>query len=317
MTVPVVVETDSLTKRYGSSRGIEEISLAVEPGEVFGLLGPNGAGKTTLIRTLLDLLHPTSGSARIFGLDTRRDSVAIRERLGNLPGDFSYGPPKLTGREILGLFAKIRGIDGLGVAEALAGRFHADLDRPIGHLSRGNRQKIGLLIALFHAPELVILDEPTSGFDPLMQEQFHALVDELRDAGRTLVVSSHDLAEVERICDRVGMIREGRLIAVERVADLIGKSYRSVALRFAEPVAGSELASIPGVEDVRVADGEISFRATGELDPIVKAAARHTIVDMRLRHPSLEEVFLTHYEGGSRSSEGDAAAVDPEAEEGR
>jgi ABC-type transport system involved in cytochrome c biogenesis ATPase subunit len=148
------IETERLTKRYDNHRGIEDVTTTVEAGEVFGLLGPNGAGKTTLIRTLLDLLHPTSGSARLFGLDSRRESVAIRARLGNLPGDFSYGPPSLTGREILTLFAQLRKVKGLGNAEQLAERFRADLDRPIGQLSRGNRQKIGLLQALSHDPEL-------------------------------------------------------------------------------------------------------------------------------------------------------------------
>jgi ABC-2 type transport system ATP-binding protein len=154
----VAIETDGLSKRYGDVRGIEDVTFAVESGEVFGLLGPNGAGKTTAIRTLLDLLHPTRGSARIFGLDSHRDSVAIRARLGNLPGDFGYGK-QASGREVLILLARLRGIDGLGRAETLAERFRADLDRPLGQLSRGNRQKIGLILACFHSPELLILDE--------------------------------------------------------------------------------------------------------------------------------------------------------------
>jgi ABC-2 type transport system ATP-binding protein len=289
------IETERLTKRYDNHRGIEDVTATVETGEVFGLLGPNGAGKTTLIRTLLDLLHPTSGSARLFGLDSRRDSVAIRARLGNLPGDFSYGPPSLTGREILTLFAQLRKVKGLGNAEQLAERFRADLDRPIGQLSRGNRQKIGLLQALFHDPELLIFDEPTSGLDPLMQEQFLALVSELRERGKTVLLSSHDLDEAERVCDRVGLIRDGRLITVERVADMVGRSYRHVALAFAEPVDPAEFAALPGVSDVASQDGQITFKAAGDLDPIVKAAARHAVRDMQLTHPTLEEVFLTYY----------------------
>jgi ABC-2 type transport system ATP-binding protein len=160
-----VIETEGLTKHYGAQRGISDVTLAVERGEVFGFLGPNGAGKTTMIRTLLDLLHPSEGRATIFGLDSHRDSVAIKSRLGNLPGSYSF-EPTLSGRQILMLFAGIRGVEGLGRAELLAERFHADLDRPIGHLSRGNRQKIGLIQALFHEPELLLLDEPTSGLDP-------------------------------------------------------------------------------------------------------------------------------------------------------
>ncbi len=290
-----VIETDGLTKRYGGHRGIEDVSMSVGEGEVFGLLGPNGAGKTTLIRTLLDLLHPSDGSARLFGLDSRRDSVAIRRRLGNLPGDFSYGPPSLTGREVLTLFAQLRDMDDLGAAEALAKRFRADLDRPIGQLSRGNRQKIGLLQAMFHDPELLIFDEPTSGLDPLMQEEFLAVVGELRERGRTVLLSSHDLDEVERVCDRVGLIRDGRLIAVERVADMLGHSYRHVTLAFDNPVDTTEFAALPGVSDAVSQDGQITFKAAGDLDPIIKAAARHRVRDMQIAHPTLEEVFLTYY----------------------
>jgi len=262
-----VIETDRLTKLYGSARGIEDVSVSIEKAEVFGFLGPNGAGKTTAIRTLLDLLHPTSGSARIFGLDSRRDSVAIRARLGNLPGDFGYGK-QATGREALRLLARLRGIDGLGRAEALAERFRADLDRPLGELSRGNRQKVGLILATFHSPELLILDEPTSGLDPLMQEEFLTLIGEERERGCTVLLSSHELDEVERVCDRVGIVKEGKMIAVERVADLLAKTQRRnlVEVEFAGPVELDDVRAIPGV------------------------------VDAKFAHATLEEVFLTFYE---------------------
>ena len=261
-----VIETERLTKRYGGSRGIEEVSFSVDAGEVFGFLGPNGAGKTTTIRTLLDLLHPSAGSARIFGLDSRRESVAIRARIGNLPGDFGYGK-QATGREAVRLLARLRGVDGLGRAEALAERFRADLDRPLGELSRGNRQKIGLILASFHSPELLILDEPTSGLDPLMQEEFLALVAEERQRGCTVFLSSHELDEVERVCDRVGIVRAGRLIAVERVDELLAKAQRRnrVEVEFAEPVELERVRELPGV------------------------------VDARFAHATLEEVFLTYY----------------------
>jgi ABC-2 type transport system ATP-binding protein len=265
------IETEGLTKLYGAERGIEEVTLSVEPGEVFGFLGPNGAGKTTTIRTLLDLLHPTRGSARIFGLDSRRDSVAIRERLGNLPGDFGYGK-HASGREALALLARVRGIASLSRAEELAQRFRADLERPLGRLSRGNRQKVGLILAVFHRPDLLILDEPTSGLDPLMQEEFLALVREERARGCAVFISSHELDEVERVCDRVGIIRGGSLIAVERVEDLLGKTMerRRVEVEFADPVALERVREIPGV-----------------------VAAEYA-------HPTLEEVFLTYYEEGTR-----------------
>jgi ABC-2 type transport system ATP-binding protein len=294
MTATVVIETDRLTKRYGPVRGIDEVSIAVERGEVYGFLGPNGAGKTTTIRTLLDLLHPTSGKATLFGLDSRAHSREVRARLGNLPGDFACDP-RLTGREFLEFCAEARGMNGLGSGFVLAQRFEADLDRRIGELSRGNRQKIGLIQALFHDPELLILDEPTTGLDPLMQEEFLEVITEHRDRGGTVFLSSHDLDEVERVCDRVAIIREGRLAAVERVADLRGRSYHNVSIEFDSPVDGTEFRRIPGVSQLQVDGSRVSFKISGPLDPVVKAAACHTVIDMELTEPTLEEVFLTFY----------------------
>jgi beta-exotoxin I transport system ATP-binding protein len=288
------IELDRLTKRYGAARGIEDVTLTVRAGEVFGFLGPNGAGKTTTIRTLLNLLHPTSGTARVFGLDSRREADAIHARLGNLPGDFAYDP-RMTGRELLVFLAGLRGRRGIGRGEALARRFEADLDRPLGELSRGNRQKVGLVQAAFHEPELLVLDEPTAGLDPLMQEEFLAFVAEEREHGRTILLSSHDLDEVERVCDRVGIIREGRLVAVEEVAAITARAYRHVTIEFAEPVDPAEFTRLPGVSGLERTNGRISFRAEGDLDAVVKTAARHTVSDIELSHPSLEEVFLTYY----------------------
>jgi ABC-2 type transport system ATP-binding protein len=186
-------------------------------------------------------------------------------------------------------------MDGLGRAPELAHRFEANLDRPLGKLSRGNRQKIGLIQAIFHDPELLILDEPTTGLDPLIQEEFLEVVAEERERGCTVFLSSHDLDEVERVCDRVGIIRQGRLIAVERMSDLMTRAFRHVSLEFAEHVAAAEFASIPGVSGLEQAGNRISFRAQGDLDAVVKTAARHTLVDIELTHPSLEEIFLTFY----------------------
>jgi ABC-2 type transport system ATP-binding protein len=294
--VSAVIETESLTKRYGAARGIEDVSLTVEAGEVFGFLGPNGAGKTTTIRTILDLLHPTSGSARVFGLDSRRDSMAIRARLGNLPGEFSCDP-RLTGRELIGYLAELRGMRGLGRAAQLAERFAADLDRPTGELSRGNRQKIGLVQAAFHEPELLLLDEPTGGLDPIMQEEFLAFVADERARGAAVFLSSHDLDEVDRACDRVGIVRDGRLVAVERVSEMTGRSYRRVTFEFSGAVDAREFRDIPGVRNVLDSGNRVSFEAEGDLDDVIKAAARHTVVDIELTRPSLEEVFLTYYTG--------------------
>ena len=289
-----VIETRELTKRYGRARGIDGVSMAVEPGEVFGFLGPNGAGKTTTIRTLLDLLHPTSGSATIFGLDSRRDSLAIRARLGNLPGDFAYDP-RLTGRELVSFLADVRGVRGLGRAGELAKRFQADLDRPLGELSRGNRQKVGLVQAAFHDPELLVLDEPSSGLDPLMQEEFLAFVAEERRRGHTVFLSSHELDEVQRACDRVAIIRDGRLVAVESVEEVTGRSYRHVTIEFAGPVDPGEFRRIPGVSDLARTGRRLTFKLAGDVDPVVKAAARHTVTELELSRPTLEEVFLTYY----------------------
>jgi ABC-2 type transport system ATP-binding protein len=289
------IETEGLTKTYGRARGIEDVTMAVPEGEVFGFLGPNGAGKTTTIRTLLDLLHPTRGSARILGLDSHADSVAIRGRIGNLPGDFGFGK-RTTGNEALSLLARLRGVATLDRAHELERRLRADLSRPLGQLSRGNRQKVGLILALFHRPELLVFDEPTSGLDPLMQEEFLALVREESERGATVFLSSHELDEVERVCDRVGIIREGRLIAVERMADLLSRTQRHVEVQFAGPVDLAELRSCPGVSALQADGSRVTLRVAGEIDPVVKAISRHTVVDLQFAHPTLEEVFLTYYE---------------------
>ena len=289
-----IIQTEQLTKYYGPHRGIVEVDIEVAPGEVFGFLGPNGAGKTTTIRTLLDLLHPTSGSAAVFGLDSRRDSLTIRARLGNLPGDFAYDP-RLTGRELVALLADVRAMRDLGRAGELAERFQADLDRPLGELSRGNRQKVGLVQAAFHDPELLILDEPSSGLDPLMQEEFLTFVAEERGRGHTVFLSSHELDEVQRACDRVAIIREGRLVALESVEDVTGRSYRHVTIEFAGPVDPGEFRRIPGVSDLVRTGCRVTFKLAGDVDPVIKAAACHTVTELELSRPSLEEVFLTYY----------------------
>jgi ABC-2 type transport system ATP-binding protein len=288
------IETEGLTKLYGRDRGIEDVTFAVAAGEVFGFLGPNGAGKTTTIRTLLDLIHPSRGSARLFGLDSRRESVAIRARLGNLPGDFGYGRQS-SGREALALLAKLRGVDGFGRAEELARRFHADVDRPLGQLSRGNRQKVGLILATFHEPELLILDEPTGGLDPLMQQEFLALVAEERERGCAVFISSHELDEVQRVCDRVGIVREGKLIAVERMAELLGKACRKVTVRLAGPDGLENLRALPAVEDLQIEGDRATFTVAGDIDPVIKALSSHHVLDLEAAHPSLEEVFLAYY----------------------
>jgi ABC-2 type transport system ATP-binding protein len=293
--MPAVIATHGLTKRYGHSRGLEDLDLTVERGEVFGFLGPNGAGKTTTIRTLLDLLHPTSGTATVFGLDSRRNSREIRSRLGNLPGEFAF-EDRLTGRSLLKLLARLRGMNDLGGAEALAERFNSDLSRPLSDLSRGNRQKIGLIQALFHDPELLVLDEPTAGLDPLMQEEFLKLIEERRELGVTVFLSSHDLAEVERICDRVGIIRDGRLAAVEKVSEMRGHAYRKVEVKLRQPAATTALEHLRGVQGFKSSGLQLSFRTTDNLEPVISQLAALPVADIEVTRPTLEELFLTYYD---------------------
>ncbi|HET7481043.1 MAG TPA: ABC transporter ATP-binding protein [Rubrobacteraceae bacterium] len=299
----LAIETRNLTKTYGrKARGISEVNLQVAPGEVFGFLGPNGAGKTTTIRTLLGFLRPTGGEASVFGLDIRKESVGIRARVGNLPGEFAL-EDRMTGEGLLRFFARLRGVKDLGYAHELAERLGAELRRPMRRLSRGNKQKIGLVQAMFHRPPLLILDEPTSGLDPLVQEEFLDIIEEVRDEGRTVFFSSHNLAEVERVCDRVGIIRNGRLAAVETTETLVDKSFRHVVLTFAESVDPKPFEALPGVKNVKFDGAKVSFTLYDNLDEMVKLAARHRLVNLEYERPSLEEVFLTYY-GNHRNGEG-------------
>jgi ABC-2 type transport system ATP-binding protein len=292
----LAIQTEKLTKSYGrKARGIEEVDLAVEEGEVFGFLGPNGAGKTTTVRTLLGFLRPTSGRGEVFGLDIKKDSVEVRATVGNLPGEFAL-EDKLTGERLLRYFARLRGVRDLGYAYELAERFGAELHRPMRRLSRGNKQKIGLVQAMFHRPPLLMLDEPTGGLDPLVQEEFLDIVEEVKAEGRTVFISSHNLAEVERICDRVGIIRGGRLVAVETTDTLIDKSFRHVVLTFAEDVDPKPFETLPGVRDLRAGGNRLAFTLYDDLDEMVKLAAGHHLLNMEYERPSLEEVFLAYYE---------------------
>lgn len=288
------IETDRLTKRYGRARGIEDVSFSVQPGEVFGFLGPNGAGKTTTIRTLLGLLRPTAGSARILGADVSRDGVAARARIGYLPGDFTFDE-RVCGHELLDLFADLRGVGDRAYARELARRFDADLDRPIGELSRGNRQKVGLVQALAHRSPVVIMDEPTAGLDPLMQEEFIRLVAELRDAGTTVFLSSHNLPEVERMCDRVGILREGQLAAVETVEAITGRARRRFVLSFDGPAPAADFERLPGVADLHAEGPRLTFTVTGPLSEVLSTAARHRLIDIEVGRTSLEESFVAFY----------------------
>jgi ABC-2 type transport system ATP-binding protein len=295
------VETHALTKRYGQARGIESLDLVVHPGEVFGFLGPNGAGKSTTIRTLLDFQRPTSGSAQVFGLDSRADSVAIRRRVGYLAGDLRLFD-RMTGAQHLAWFSRARGGHDPSYTDELVERFDITMDRPIRELSKGNRQKVGLLLAFMHQPDLLILDEPTSGLDPLVQVEFDRLLRETTAAGRTVVLSSHSLDEVQRVADRVAIIREGRLMVTDTVERLREQAPRQLALRFGDRVDPDEFRTVPGVQQASTQDGEITLRFTGDLRAVLERALTHDLIDLTARHADLDELFLTYYQRSDRAT---------------
>lgn len=304
MSSTTVIETDALTKRFGSSRGIEDVTLGIERGEVFGLLGPNGAGKSTTLRCLLGLLKPTSGSCSIFEHDAWHDRVESHRHIGVLPSDFAY-EKELTGRQVLGLFARLRGGAAPAAADALAERLQADLDRPQKELSRGNQQKIGLILALSHEPDLVIMDEPTGGLDPLMQEEFLRIVAEVSEQGRTVLLSSHNMAEVERACDRVAMIHQGEVLEIATVSSVLERSPKEVNAVFATPPDAGRFASIEGVSGVHVDGNVLNLRVRGNVDGVVRAATELEIVDFVCERPSLESAFVQLYEDGPAIEGGD------------
>ena len=293
-----IIETEKLTKTYGTHRGIVDVDLRVDEGEVFGFLGPNGAGKTTTIRTILDLIRPTSGRALVFGIESTTDPVAIHRRVGYIPGEFALYD-RLTGGQTLRYFANLRGGVDAAYQASLIERFEVDPSRKFKEYSKGNKQKIGLVIALQHRPELLILDEPTSGLDPLVQQSFYALVRESKDEGRTVFLSSHILSEVERTCDRVAIIRDGQLVKVDSVEGLRDLAHHQVELRFAGDVPTEAFARLDGVSDVAVTDHVLRLRVSGAITPLVQEAARHELLDFVSREPSLEETFLAQYGEGS------------------
>ena len=289
-----VISLERLTKSYGSNRGIIEVDLTVPQGETFGFLGPNGAGKTTTIRTMLDLIRPTSGRAAIFGIESSADPVAIHRRIGYIPGEFALYD-RLTGRQTLDYFANLRGGVDKAYQASLIDRFGLDASRRFKEYSKGNKQKVGVIIALQHRPELLVLDEPTAGLDPLVQQTFFEVLDEAVADGATVFLSSHILSEVEKSCDRVGIIREGRLVKVDSVAALRDLAHHQVELRFSGSVPRAEFEALPGVSDVAAEDHVLRMRVSGAITPVVQAAARYELLDFVSREPSLEETFLAQY----------------------
>jgi ABC-2 type transport system ATP-binding protein len=290
------IHTEALTKRFGDFTAVSKLDLDVRHGEVFGFLGPNGAGKTTAIRTLLDEIRPSEGRASVLGFDSHADSVEIRRHIGYLPGDLAMYP-NLTGRDALRYFANLRGGVDWTYVDQLAERFGAMLDKKVGELSSGNRQKIGLIQAFMNRPELLIMDEPSSGLDPLVQQEFQHLMREVAAEGRTVFLSSHTLSEVQRAADRIGIIRSGKLIAVEAVASLRSKALRHVVLHLETPADGqATFESVPGVRDVRIEGRVVSLSLDGPIAPLLKVVSeKFALADISVEEAALEDIFLTYY----------------------
>lgn len=292
--VDTVIAVDGLTKRFGAQRGVTDLGFEVAAGEVFGFLGPNGAGKSTTIRLLLGLYRPTAGRMQVLGMDPQREGVATRRRVGYLPGELALYP-RLTGREHLDRFAHARGAADATYRHKLAERFAAELDRPVRTLSKGNRQKLGLVLAFMHRPDLLVLDEPTSGLDPLLQDEFHTLVRETVAEGRTVFLSSHELDEVQRLADRVAIIKDGRLVVTDTVDRLRRNAPRTVEFRFGAGVDPAPFARLDGVRVLQSVDGRLNLSVTGPLTPLLQLAASLEPLDMTARSADLDELFLTYY----------------------
>ncbi|PZS13375.1 MAG: ABC transporter ATP-binding protein [Pseudonocardiales bacterium] len=290
----VVIEVEGLSKTFGNVRAVSDVGFTVTAGEVFGFLGPNGAGKSTTIRLLLGLYHATSGRVSVLGRDPTRDVVAIHRRVGYLPGELALYP-KLTGRQHLDFAARVRGEVDHAYRDRLVDRFSAELDRPVRTLSKGNRQKIGLVLAFMHRPDLLILDEPTAGLDPLLQEEFARLVRETVAEGRTVFLSSHELDEVQRVVDRLAIIKDGKIVVTDTVEGLRRAAPRTVEFTFAHPIDPAAFAELDGVHVLSSADGRVRLALTGPAGPALRVAADLDALDVTARSADLDELFLTYY----------------------
>lgn len=292
----LAISIQGLSKSYGRVQALHGLDLGVQRGEIFGFLGPNGAGKTTTIRCMLDLIRPQQGEIRVLGLDPRRDPVGVRLRCGYLPGELSVND-NLPVKQVLRFFASLRGgqVDWKYV-QRLAERLELDLSRQVKNLSKGNKQKVGLVQALMHRPPVLLLDEPTSGLDPLVQQTVLEMMVEAKNAGSTVFFSSHILSEVQALAERVGIIRQGRLVEVANIADLLQRSLRRVRLRFAQPIDPAGLLSVPGVTLLaQPASDSLLLQVAGEMDGLIKVLSAHPLQDLETERPSLEEVFLAYY----------------------
>lgn len=298
-----VIELDRVTKSFGAARGVIDVGFDVRAGEVFGFLGPNGAGKSTTIRLMLGLYRGHTGTLRLFGLDPVHDGAAIHARTGYLPGELALYP-RLTGRAIVERFARLRGLTDLGYRDELVERFAVELDRPVRQLSKGNRQKLGIVLAFMHRPELLVLDEPTSGLDPLLQDEFARLVRESVQAGQTVFLSSHELDEVQRLVDRLAIIKEGRIVVTDTVAGLRRAAPRTLAFRFPTTVDPAPFAALPDVRVLHCADGELTLSLNGPVGPVLRQAAELDPLDVTARPADLDELFLRYYRESEPSGQG-------------
>ena len=293
----LAVETAALTKKYGSTLALDGLDLAVEPGTVFGVIGPNGAGKTTTMRLLLDIVRPTSGEVRVLGADPRTGGPTLRRRIGFLPGELRL-EGRVSGRALLDHYARISGPVATGAVDDLADRLGLDLSRHVRQLSKGNKQKLGLIQAFMHKPPLLVLDEPTSGLDPLVQREFLAMVREARDAGQTVFLSSHVLSEIQQAADEVVILRDGRLVTVSDVDSLRLTAIRRVRVGIADAtpdVIRRTLEGVPRLTELTVDGERVSATIEGDVDPFVKTLARLTVRDLTVEEPDLEESVIRLY----------------------
>ena len=305
-----IIELRGLSKTYGSGAkqtvALSNLDLSVNRGEIFGYLGPNGAGKTTTIRLLLDLIRPSQGGAKIFGLDVRADSVEIHKRIGFFPAELSLWEGR-TGDQIIHYVASVRG-EARGIvkhAGELTERLDLDTTKKVRDLSSGNKRKLGLVIAMMHSPELLILDEPTGGLDPLVQQTFHTMMDEYRDKGKTVFLSSHVLSEVQAICDRVGILRDGELKAVESVEKITNVEFNWVDVSFRDAVPAGlqqKLENMPSITDVSANGARVRMRVIGDFDPLLRAISDGYVETLHVEEPTLEEIFLAYYSGEKEES---------------
>ena len=295
-----IIEIIGLTKDYGDHKGIFDLTFTVEEGEVFGYLGPNGAGKTTTIRHLMGFLNPDKGSSKILGLDCRSERAEIMKHLGYLPGEIAFFDG-MSGMEFLNFMAEMRGLTDVSLRDKLVDLFELDTKGKIRKMSKGMKQKLGIVCAFMHDPRVLILDEPTSGLDPLMQKTFANLILEEKSKGKTILMSSHSFEEVERTCDRVGIIRQGELVAIEDMHDLKQKRRRIYLLDFDNPDSAAKFADSSGFDIIEVNENTVKLSILGNVTELIKALHELTVLDLNTETSSLEDIFMHYYGDDSQS----------------